>query len=98
MKNQLCTNLKNLTYIDAQLKAYADIKLRNTELGNYPAEDGSTEYFLNIPEYYDKWSAFFKVFNKSVLWFCANKFSGIDFLRYRISKFLICFYSYIIMM
>lgn len=54
-------------YIDAQLKAYSDIKLRNTELGNYPAEDGSTEYFLNVPKFYQKWSDFFAIFNEAML-------------------------------
>ena len=53
--------------IDAKLKAYEDIKLRNTKLGNYPAEDGSTEYFLNIPKYYQKWADFFAVFAKAML-------------------------------
>ena len=54
-------------YIDAQLKAYTDIKLRNTELGNYPAEDGSTEYFLNVPKYFSKWSGFFAIFHEAML-------------------------------
>ena len=54
-------------YIDSQLAAYADIKLRNPSLGNYPAEDGSTEYFLNIPKYFQKWSDFFAIFNKAML-------------------------------
>ena len=54
-------------YIDAELAAYADIKLRNTKLGNYPAEDGSTEYFLNVPKYFQKWSDFFVVFAEAML-------------------------------
>ena len=54
-------------YIDSQLKAYSDIKLRNTELGNYPAEDGSTAYFLNVPKYYQKWADFFAIFNEAML-------------------------------
>ena len=53
--------------IDAKLKAYEDINLRNTKLGNYPAEDGSTEYFLNVPKYYQKWADFFAVFAKAML-------------------------------
>ena len=53
--------------INGQLKAYSDIKLRNTELGNYPAEDGSTEYFFNVPKYYQKWNEFFAVFNTAML-------------------------------
>ena len=56
-----------VAYIEGQLAAYADIKLRNTELGNYPAEDGSTEYFFNIPQYYQKWNGFFAEFNKAML-------------------------------
>ena len=56
-----------VAYIEGQLAAYADIKLRNTELGNYPAEDGSTEYFFNIPQYYQKWKEFFAEFNKAML-------------------------------
>ena len=55
------------SYIDGQLAAYKDIKLRNTSLGNYPAEDGSTEYFLNVPKYYQKWREFFVVFNTAML-------------------------------
>ena len=54
-------------YINEQLKAYNDINLRNTKLGNYPAEDGSTEYFFNIPAYYQKWNEFFAVFNTAML-------------------------------
>ena len=54
-------------YIREQLEAYADINLRNTELGNYPAEDGSTEYFFNIPKYYQKWNEFFAVFHDAML-------------------------------
>ena len=54
-------------YIDEQLKAYNDIKLRNTKLGNYPAEDGSTEYFFNVPKYYQKWNEFFAVFHTAML-------------------------------
>ena len=54
-------------YINEQLKAYNDIKLRNTSLGNYPAEDGSTEYFFNIPAYYQKWNEFFAVFSSAML-------------------------------
>ena len=38
--------------IKTKLAAYEDIKLRNTSLGNYPAEDGSTEFFLNVPKYF----------------------------------------------
>ncbi len=55
------------TYILAQIAAYADIKLRNTSLGNYPAEDGSTEYFFNVPKYYQKWNEFFAAFNTAML-------------------------------
>ena len=54
-------------YIRTELAAYNDIKLRNTTLGNYPAEDGSTEYFLNVPKYYQKWNEFFAVFHKAML-------------------------------
>ena len=56
-----------VAYIEKEFAAYNDIKLRNTKLGNYPAEDGSTEYFLNIPEYFQKWSEFFAVFNTAML-------------------------------
>ena len=55
------------TYILAEIAAYKDINLRNTELGNYPAEDGSTEYFFNIPKYYQKWNEFFALFNEAML-------------------------------
>ena len=54
-------------YINGELKAYNDIKLRNTKLGNYPAEDGSTEFFFNVPKYYQKWNEFFAVFNTAML-------------------------------
>ena len=53
--------------IKAKIAAYSDIKLRNTELGNYPAEDGSTEYFFNVPKYYQKWNEFFAIFNEAML-------------------------------
>ena len=54
-------------YIDTTLAAYESIKLRNTKLGNYPAEDGSTEYFLNTPKYFQKWSDFFALFDQAML-------------------------------
>ena len=54
-------------YIKAELAAYNDIKLRNTKLGNYPAEDDSTEYFLNVPKYYQKWHEFFELFHEIML-------------------------------
>ena len=54
-------------WLRGQLAAYSDIKLRNTELGSYPAEDGSTEYFLNIPKNFQKWNDFFQVFNTAML-------------------------------
>ena len=53
--------------IKAKIAAYSDIKLRNTELGNYPAEDGSTEYFFNVPKYYQKWNEFFAIFNEAMI-------------------------------
>lgn len=53
--------------IKTKIDAYSDIKLRNTSLGNYPAEDGSTEYFLNVPKYYQKWNEFFAVFHQAML-------------------------------
>ena len=56
-----------LVYIKDKIKSYADINLRNVELGNAAAEDGSTKYFLNIPKYYNKWNKFFKVFNTAML-------------------------------
>ena len=56
-----------VAYIKSELAAYNDIKLRNTSLGNYPAEDGSTEYFLNIPKYYQKWNEFFAIFNEAMI-------------------------------
>ncbi len=55
------------TWVSTQLAAYASINLRNNELGNYPAEDGSTEFFFNIPKYYEKWNAFFALFNEAML-------------------------------
>ncbi|MBR2891582.1 MAG: InlB B-repeat-containing protein [Bacilli bacterium] len=54
-------------YIDAQLKSYEGFNLRNTDLGNYPAEDGSTEYFFNVPKYYAKWKEFFAIFHEAML-------------------------------
>jgi len=53
--------------IKSKLSSSSDIKLRNPELGNYPADDGSTEYFLNVPKYFSKWSGFFAVFHKAML-------------------------------
>ena len=67
------TNGETKTYdsyvegIKSKLAAYSDIKLRNPDLGNYPAEDGSTEYFLNVPKYFTKWSDFFAVFHEAML-------------------------------
>ena len=55
------------TYILGQIASYTDINLRNTSLGNYPAEDGSTEYFFNIPAYYQKWNEFFAAFHTAML-------------------------------
>ncbi|MBQ3001656.1 MAG: N-acetylmuramoyl-L-alanine amidase, partial [Bacilli bacterium] len=49
------------------IAGYSDINLRNTKLGNYPAEDGSTEYFFNVPKYYEKWNEFFALFNEAML-------------------------------
>ena len=54
-------------YIKGQIAGYSDIKLRNKDLGNYPAEDGSTEYFLNVPKYYQKWNEFFAIFNEAMI-------------------------------
>ena len=54
-------------YIKGRIAAYDNIKLRNRELGNYPAEDGSTEYFFNVPKYYQKWNEFFAIFNEAML-------------------------------
>ena len=56
-----------VAYIKEQLAAYNDIYLRNTSLGNYPAEDGSTAYFLNVPKYYQKWKEFFEIFNTAMI-------------------------------
>ena len=56
-----------VAYINAELAAYNDIKIRNTSLGNYPDESGSTEYFLNVPKYFQKWSDFFAVFHTGML-------------------------------
>lgn len=53
--------------IKKDLAAYSDIKLRNPDLGNYPAEDGSTEFFLNVPKYFNKWSGFFAIFHEAML-------------------------------
>ena len=60
------------TYIYNQIADYQNVnfgtlKIRNSELGNYPAEDGSTEFFFNIPKYYQKWADFFAVFHKAML-------------------------------
>ena len=56
-----------VNHIKTLLSAYEDISLRNTSLGNYPAEDGSTAYFLNVPKYYQKWNEFFALFDKAML-------------------------------
>ena len=53
--------------IKSKLEAYDDIKLRNPALKNAPAEDGSTEYFLNVPKYYQKWKEFFAIFNEAMI-------------------------------
>lgn len=45
------------------IAAYEDINLRNPALGDQPDGTGDTTYFLNIPEFYDEWIEFFKVFN-----------------------------------
>ena len=54
-------------YIEQQIAAYNDIKIRKPALGNKAADDGSTEYFLNIPKYHQKWIGFFEVFNEAML-------------------------------
>ena len=56
-----------IAWVEAELAAYKDINLRNTKLGNYPAEDGSTEYFFNVPKYYQKWNEFFAIFNEAMI-------------------------------
>ena len=56
-----------ITYVNEQLAAYKDIKLRNPELKDRATDDGSTEYFLNIPDYFKKWNDFFAVFNTAML-------------------------------
>ena len=56
-----------VAWVTTKINAYDNIKLRNKELGNYPAEDGSTEYFFNVPKYYQKWNEFFAVFNTAML-------------------------------
>ena len=58
---------KYVEQLKADLAAYKDIDLRNTDLGNYPTEDGSTEFFLNVPKYFLKWSDFFAVFHTAML-------------------------------
>ena len=56
-----------VAWVEAELSAYKDINIRNPKLGNYPAEDGSTEYFFNVPKYYQKWNEFFAIFNEAML-------------------------------
>ena len=53
--------------IKQQLEAYEDIKLRNPSLKNNPSTTGQTNYFLNTPKYYQKWSKFFLQFNSAML-------------------------------
>ena len=53
--------------IKQQLEAYEDIKLRNPSLKNNPSTTGQTNYFLNTPKYYQKWSKFFLQFNTAML-------------------------------
>ena len=53
--------------IKTKLQAYEDINLRNPNLKNSEALDGSTKYFLNSPKYYDKWNKFFVQFNSAML-------------------------------
>ena len=55
------TNLFN------KLSKYENIYLRNSEVGFYADETGSTEYFLNTQAYFDKWVEFFKVFDAAML-------------------------------
>ena len=50
----------------AKLVAGQDNKLYNNSLDNYPDETASTEYFLNSPEYFEKWTAFFAIFDEAV--------------------------------
>ena len=51
----------------ADLVAGKDNKLYNNNLNNYPDETASTEYFLNSPGYYEKWTAFFAIFDEAVI-------------------------------
>ena len=67
LNGEKSTYEKYVESIKTKLAAYSDIKIRNTDLGNYPAEDGSTEYFLNVPKYFTKWSDFFAVFHEAML-------------------------------
>ena len=53
--------------IKTKIAAYQDINLRNPLLKNSEALDGSTQYFLNSPNYFKKWSKFFVQFNSAML-------------------------------
>ena len=55
------------TWVKEQISGSKDINIRNTTLGEKKDEEGNTKYFLNIPEYFDKWNDFFKVFNEAML-------------------------------
>ena len=61
--------------LDTNIAGYKDIKLRNKSIGGYEDETGSTEYFLNSPQYFSKWHPFFLVFREAM--FAVN--SGQDF-------------------
>ena len=88
----------------AKLSKGEDVKIYNANLGDEPATDGSIEYFLNIPRYYDKWNAFFKIFNKAMQKASSedNFFTNMESAMLRLYQFsewnsagLSCFRSYV---
>ena len=64
---ETCSFDDYVSKIKKQLEAYEDIKLRNPSLKNNPSTTGQTNYFLNTPKYYQKWSKFFLQFNTAML-------------------------------
>ena len=64
---ETCSFDAYVSKIKQQLEAYEDIKLRNPSLKNNPSTTGQTNYFLNTPKYYQKWSKFFLQFNTAML-------------------------------
>ncbi len=96
------SNGETNTYDDWYTNAMAtmakgsSINLRDPSVGAIATDDGSTEYFINVPKYYEKWVEFFKEFDKAMLgvnseqcFFSTDLLTSSDYATYiRFSEFI----------